>query len=308
MKTIDTSEINVYVEAASKSPNLNIMLLGDTGVGKTQSIQKYAKENGRFLKKLILSQLDASEALGIPVPFDKEHKGNNVKMITSAIPEWVYEMIEHKDEKPILFLDEFLTADPSVMNSFLTFLSDKEVGNFDLSFVQIVAATNIDGYVFQPAPNILSRFSMFYVENLTYKEYLMNKYGKDKLSKFQLNYKDGVDKSGILFESRSLKPRCLEQLLELEEKFYGPFYEGFTNEQMFPMLSSDEKLNDILSIYVKQNENGVYIPDDSIINLAAAIKAKYPRAKKFDMVLSKIDTTILEIHLELLNDAFALLS
>lgn len=306
MKTIDTSEINVYVEAASKSPNLNIMLLGDTGVGKTQSIQKYAKENGRFLKKLILSQLDASEALGIPVPFDKVHQGNNVKMITSAIPEWVYEMIEHKDEKPILFLDEFLTADPSVMNSFLTFLSDKEVGHFDLSFVQIVAATNIDGYVFQPAPNILSRFSMFYVENLTYKEYLTNKYGKEKLANFQLNYKDEVDKSGILFESRSLKPRCLEQLLELEKEFYAPFYEGFTNEQMFPMLSSDEKLNDILLIYVKQNENGVHIPDDSITNLAAAIKAKYPRAKKFDMVLSKIDTTILEIHLELLNDALRL--
>ena len=147
---------------------------------------------------------------------------------------------------------------------------------------------------------------MFYVENLTYKEYLTNKYGKEKLANFQLNYKDEVDKSGILFESRSLKPRCLEQLLEFEKEFYAPFYEGFTNEQMFPMLSSDEKLNDILLIYVKQNENGVYIPDDSITNLAAAIKAKYPRAKKFDMVLSKIDTTILEIHLELLNDALRL--
>ena len=46
MKTIEVNEIAKYISAA---PNeMNLMFIGDTGVGKTTVIENYCKDNGIF--------------------------------------------------------------------------------------------------------------------------------------------------------------------------------------------------------------------------------------------------------------------
>ena len=263
MKKINISEIGNIIDNAPL--NMNVLFISDTGIGKTTEINRYAKENGYYLKTLILSTIDPSEALGIPVQAKKKYNGNEYSILDIAIPQWVFELANQK--KAILFLDEILQADPSVFSAFLNFLTEKKVHDIDLSHVKIVSATNFgeDNYAFTPAKNVLSRFCMFYVVNNTYNEYLKSKY--DRI--LNINYQDDSILEGVLFEPRSLKPRCHEQLLQLKDENMLPlFFEGFTNTKYiidnFPKFSEDETLQEVLESYVKKDDDGnYYLPKES---------------------------------------------
>lgn len=82
------------------------MFLGDSCIGKTTMVEKYCKDNGYYLKTLILSQLEPAEALGVPTVTDKFFQGQNMRVMESSIPSWVFDLAIH--EKSVLFLDEFL--------------------------------------------------------------------------------------------------------------------------------------------------------------------------------------------------------
>ena len=266
MKKIEITEIPQYIDAAPV--NMCLMFIGDTGIGKTQVIKKYAEDNDIYLKTIILSQIEASEALGIPVQSKRIVNGREVPTIDTAVPSWVFDLAEH--ENAMLYLDEFLCAEPSVMNSFLNFLTEKNVNGIDLSHVKVVAATNIGNYTYEPDNNILSRFCMFYAENTSYNKYLKGKYGKKY---FDNDYVDTEDLDGTIFDQRSLKPRCQEMLMMLKnEDLIEDFYEGYTNQMMMPKFSNDTKVNAILKGFVQKNENGYfYIDHDQIENLAGIL-------------------------------------
>ena len=161
MRKIEINQIPEIIDAQPKE--MSVLIIGDTGIGKTQVIKKYAEDNNIYLKTLILSQIEASEALGIPVQSKRVYNGKEYSTIETAVPTWVFDLAEH--ENAMLYLDEFLCAEPAVMNSFLNFITEKRVGDIDLSHVKIVAATNIGNYTYDPDNNILSRFCMFYAVN-----------------------------------------------------------------------------------------------------------------------------------------------
>lgn len=216
-------EINEIGNIIDKAPiGMNLMFVGDTGIGKTTVIENYCKERGIFLKTLILSQLEASETLGIPVKSTREYNGKTYDVLSTALPNWVFELKEH--EKAILFLDEFLCAQPSVMNAFLNFLTQKNVNGIDLSHVRVIAATNIGNYTFDPDNNIIARFCWFYTVNTK-----MNDYINDP--RILNNYKDENPRQGVIFNERSLKPRCQEWLASIDTEDLQMFYEGFTNRK-----------------------------------------------------------------------------
>ena len=267
MKHINVTEMNNIINATPTE--MSIMFLGDTGIGKTQIIKQYAKENNIYLKTLILSQIEASEALGIPVQSTREFNGKVYSSIETAVPTWVFDLAEH--ENAILYLDEFLCSEPAVMNSFLNFITEKEVNGIDLSHVKIIAATNMGNYTYEPDNNILSRFCMFYVENKEYNKYLKKKYGK----KFKVNndYKDEEELNSVIFDTRSLKPRCQEMLcLIKDESLIDAFYEDYTNTQMMPVFHNTTKLNDAIKSFAIKDENDNWIiPNDDIYTLAGII-------------------------------------
>lgn len=275
MKTIEINEVTKYIEL---SPiEMNLMFVGDTGIGKTTVIENYCKEKNIFLKTLILSQLEASETLGVPVKSTKEYNGQTYDTLTSAIPEWVFELAEHKNA--MLFLDEFLCAQPSVMNAFLNFLTQKKVQNIDLSHVKIVAATNIGNYTFDPDNNILSRFCWFYAVNTS-----VNEFVKD--DRIVNNYQDENEKEGVIFEIRSLKPRCHEQLSKIDTEYLQDFYEGFTNKK-YIIVNLDKDVNEVIAPYFTCESFNVYsITDENLTNMCAIMKSKFNRVRKWDKILA----------------------
>ena len=279
MYTIEVNQVPEIIDACPLS--INLLLVGDTGVGKTTSVKKYCEEKGVYLKTLVLSQLEASEALGIPVQTEREFNGVKYPCLRTAVPEWVFQLAERKDQNPVLFLDEFLCATPSVMNSFLNFLSEKRVDDIDLSHVKVVAATNVGKYTFEPDNNMLSRFCAFYVVNKTYKKYV------GAHLKINSHYEDKEEKVGVLFEERDLKPRCYEQLAQVPEKYLPLFYEGFTNKKLAE-FHPNEALNGILTSVVTYDEETPVIKDQLIPTLAAMLVKRFPRIANWDPKVEEI--------------------
>lgn len=279
MYELEVSKIGEIIE---KSPvNINLMFVGDSGVGKTSVLERYCKEKGIFLKTLILSQLEASETLGIPVKTTKEFKGKTYEVLTTAIPEWIFELSEHENDKeyPILFLDEFLCAQPSVMNAFLNFLTQKNVNGIDLSHVRVVAATNVGNYTFDPDTNMLARFCWFYTVNTH-----MNEYINDE--RIINNYKDECPKQGVIFNPRALKPRCQEWLKNVATEDLQMFYEGFTNRK-YIIVHSDFDINDCVYPYFEVEEFDKYsITDDQIDNMVSVLIKKFNRIRKWDNIIA----------------------
>ena len=285
MKTIEVNEIAKYISAA---PNeMNLMFIGDTGVGKTTVIENYCKDNGIFCKTLILSQLDASEALGIPVKTEREYRGEKLNVLDTAIPNWVIELAEHRNS--LLFLDEFLCAQPSVMNAFLNFLTQRKVKNIDLSHVKVVSATNIGHYTYEPDNNILSRFCMFYVVNTTAKLFVND-------PRIDYTYQDDNIQEGTIFDYRSLKPRCYYQLSLIEDNnLYYDFYEGFTNSE-YIRVHEDEVINDIFKQYVQKvpGKDEFYITDDNILCLVAVLKSRCTTIRSWKPILVRLTKVDIE--------------
>lgn len=280
MKHINVTEISDIITATPKE--MSLLFLGDTGIGKTQIIKQYAKDNNIYLKTLILSQIEASEALGIPVQSKRIYNGKEYSTIETAVPTWVFDLAEQKNA--ILYLDEFLCSEPAVMNSFLNFITEKNVNGIDLSHVKIIAATNIGNYTYEPDNNILSRFCMFYVENKEYNKYLKKKYG----SKFKVtnDYKDEEELNSVIFDKRSLKPRCQEMLcLIKDDTLLEAFYEGYTNTTMMPIFHNTTKINDIIKSFATKDENEKWIiHNDDIDTLAGMIYQVTSTSKKTNVV------------------------
>lgn len=280
MVEIEINDIAKYIDAAPKE--INLMFIGDTGVGKTTAIEDYCKKNNIYLKTLILSQLDASESLGIPVRVEREHNGKIINVLDTAIPSWVLDLEAEKDA--ILFLDEFLCAQPSVMNSFLNFLSQKRVKDIDLSHVKIIAATNIGHYTYEPDNNILSRFCMFYTVNTTAKDYVNDK-------RINYHYEDINLREGVLFDIRSLKPRCYYQLsLIKDNELYYDFYEGFTNTE-YINIHPDHDINNIFKQYVEREArtNEFTMSDSNIDCLVSVLKNRFKNIRNWNPITNKIE-------------------
>lgn len=289
MKEIEINEIPKYIEAAPKE--MPLMFIGDTGIGKTQVISEYAKKKGYYFKSLVLSQLRADEALGIPIRTKRVFQGREMDVLTTATPEWVFELAEQ--EKAMLFLDEFLCTKPDVMNSFLNFLTERKVNGIDLSHVLIVTATNIGKYTYEPDNNILSRFCMFYTVNRTYNEFINDK-------RIRNNYVDKTPKNHVVFDERSLKPRCHYWLsLIKDDELLPDFYEGFTNMSMEQFFSPNADINRFLNtLYRNQDSDSKYliINEGNVGLFVQFIKKRFPRIRDCKNMCAKMKNVVWEIN------------
>lgn len=283
MRKIEIDEIGSVIDAAPVQ--MNLMFVGDTGIGKTTVVERYCESRGMYLKTLILSQLEASETLGIPVRSTREWNGKSYDVLKTAVPNWVFDLAEAlhcKSTYPggaMLFLDEFLCAQPSVMNAFLNFLTQKNVQGVDLSQVKIVSATNVGNYTFDPDTNILSRFCWFYAVNSKINEYLKD----DRIIN---SYRDENELDGVLFEPRSLKPRCHEWLTMVDDEHLHMFYEGFTNRK-YIMVHRDPEINEVIAPYFEFADLRHYtITEDRMQSMVAMLTKTFNRFRKWDKVIA----------------------
>ena len=120
----------------------NILIVGNPGVGKSQVIESMRSDKCKVTTMTGSSTIE-EYVNGIP----QVNQATNV--LEYVEQKWFKEMEEFADANPdamqILFLDEFNTADPQVLKTFLTILAERRIPTLNKSLpdnVVIVAAMN----------------------------------------------------------------------------------------------------------------------------------------------------------------------
>lgn len=105
------------------------MLVGHHGVGKTEGVRQYCKDNGFMLKILNLGTQDVGDIIGL-ADFLKDSKGQNVAT-KFMMPDWAREILEfcqaNPDKKAVLFLDEINRARRDVLQVIFPLLLEKRI-------------------------------------------------------------------------------------------------------------------------------------------------------------------------------------
>lgn len=109
--------------------NIPAMLVGNHGVGKTEGVSQYAKDNAFFLRILNLGTQEVGDIIGL-ADFEKDAKGNNVAT-KFMIPDWAKELKEFCEKNPdkigILFLDELNRARRDVLQVVFPLLLERRI-------------------------------------------------------------------------------------------------------------------------------------------------------------------------------------
>lgn len=124
------------------------LFIGDPGLGKTALISQFAKEKGVKLIELITSQMSPFEISGICIP---SHE-------TKKMVYYNFDRLDDLKDGDILFFDELLNGNPTVLNACLTILEQRTmISGKPLPNIMIVAAANEQGMV-PLTPQIKERF------------------------------------------------------------------------------------------------------------------------------------------------------
>lgn len=154
-----------------------VILLGDSGCGKTQKINQFAKwytpDAKTPLLTLVVSQRSTSDIQGMFVPtlerFDKA--GQEVLVQKQTVPEFWLEMLFDPNCKMVLFLDEITNTPPSMQNILYTLLQDREIcGRKIADGVVIIAAgnhMNNGGFTNNLAKPLLNRCAVYKIASNT---------------------------------------------------------------------------------------------------------------------------------------------
>jgi len=116
--------------------NLVPCLLGDAGIGKSSFIEDIAKKLKTKCFSMQINQLaDRSDLTGLrPAEIEEEVNGKIIKHATqmayphATIAEAILYAQKHKNETPLLFLDEFNRAGSDITSAILSFITARIVG------------------------------------------------------------------------------------------------------------------------------------------------------------------------------------
>ncbi len=125
-------------------------LVGPCGIGKTEAVLQHAKNVGAGdVVKIVASQILPNEVSGITMP----------DATTKSMEIYDHFKLGHMKDGDILFFDELLEADQSVLKACLTLIESRELmSGRSLPDVQIVAATNPSVYPSGLPENVRQRF------------------------------------------------------------------------------------------------------------------------------------------------------
>lgn len=143
---ITIEELPRIIQLAHASKN-NVLVVGDPGVGKSQVIGGMASETCRVVSMTGSSTIE-EYINGIPQVAVREGS-RKIKQLEYIPSKWLADMVLYARDNPthtqILFIDEFNTADPQVLKTFLTILTERRIPTCDIELpknVVIVAAMN----------------------------------------------------------------------------------------------------------------------------------------------------------------------
>lgn len=176
-------------------------LIGPVGIGKTAAVLKHADNVGaKHVVTIIASQILPSEVSGITMP-DKDTKSMEI---------YDHYRLSSLEDGDILFFDELLEADQSVLSACLTLIESRQMmSGKKLPNIQIVAATNptVDPSLLRE--NIRQRFMFmrFRIDQKGTHDYIKEKTGLD-LDNSILGMLKETDSSYNILSPRSLTKLC----------------------------------------------------------------------------------------------------
>ena len=158
---LENEDIIMLMAAAMQAPGvegavlgLPVLLWGAPGVGKTSRINKVARKLGFYNKDLtvLASIREPQDFTGLPIPggADIEVGGQQIPALTFAPPLWAVQANQNsantgdpRDDRAVVFFDEFATAGERVMAAMLRVIHERVVGEFNLNKnVVVLAAAN----------------------------------------------------------------------------------------------------------------------------------------------------------------------
>jgi hypothetical protein len=213
------------------------LLMGHTGIGKTELIKQIAMRDNKDIIVLHVAQLEPSDLIGL-------YQVNEDRRTDNCPPTWMpYK--EYKIGKGItietpfeygqgfinpngglLFLDEVNRGHEDIRQALYQLLNDKKIHTYELpENYDIVAAANPQGYeTYEFDAALINRFAWipFVPEHKETQDYLRKKYGSSHILSW-LNSDQSLLDYGDDFQIplRALSPRIEENAIKIYELLQG---------------------------------------------------------------------------------------
>lgn len=222
--------------------NLNVLLIGTHGIGKTSITQQIAKDLDMKFKYYSASTLDPfADIVGIPVP-DKETK--TLEFLRSK-------EIENAE---FIFFDELNRAHPRVLNAILEIVQFKSVNGVRLSNLKMVwAAINPPGEDYQVEemdPVLVDRFHCYIkMPSELNLEYLKTKMSPEVATILKTWWETSLDDH----MRKIFTPRRVEYVGMMIEKDL-PWRDSVPQGHEFPLSFLNNKINKLKTGVADENE------------------------------------------------------
>ena len=165
---MDIQSTKEIIKAAALADD-TVIMEGPHGIGKSNIVKQFAKEEDYHLEELFLSHQEVGDLIGIPHTIDRD----GLTLTTWSMPIWLQRM--HKaasqGKHSVLFLDELNRAPIDVRQSALQLVLERQIHEHFLPVVNgvrtlVVAAINpaSDYQVDELDPALLDRFLHVMVE------------------------------------------------------------------------------------------------------------------------------------------------
>ena len=180
------------------------LFVSNPGMGKSYLVHEFAKEKGVNVVEFITSQRNPHEISGIGMP-DSDTKKMSI---------WDFDTLLSMKDGDILFFDELLNGNPTVLNACLTLLEQRRtISGKELPDIMIVAAANPQGMC-PLTPQIKERFVWY---NLNFDQEMWIQF---MIKKYEITYSIGVKLAHLIKEEKFLKnnfntPRSLDKALNM---------------------------------------------------------------------------------------------
>lgn len=165
---MDINSAKMVIKAAALADD-TVIMEGLHGIGKSNIVKQFAKENNYHLEELFLSHQEVADLIGIPHMIQND----GISLTTWSVPIWLQRMYNAaaQGKNCILFLDELNRAPIDVRQSALQLVLERQIHEHFLPTVNdtrtlVVAAINpADEYqVDELDPALLDRFLHITVE------------------------------------------------------------------------------------------------------------------------------------------------
>jgi hypothetical protein len=296
-------EVQKYLPIIFKT-NLRPCFMGHTGIGKTELVKQYARDQKMDLIIIHVAQLEPSDFVGLYqinedgrtsncppawLPY-KEHENGEGKVIEASAqtPDELAEVIQKaagfvNPNGGIVFLDEVNRAHEDMRQALYQFLQDKRIHTYELpDSYQIVCAANpssegYEGYEFDPA--LINRLAWvnFVPDFEETKSYLEGQYGRNAITSWVDSNKDLIE-FGDDFEIEGLRytPRMAENHIKLYNACRKEGKEF--KRKVFETIMPKDKVRSFMS-YLEEIE---YINYKDVMN-----GVKGDKQKKLDQLLKE---------------------